>query len=86
MMKIRVMDADDWKGLYFDDKLADEGHSFHLRHLIEDILNYIKKNVPDFEVDFKVVFTDEYDPEDGSTYYLEKFGSRCPEEWPEELP
>ena len=49
-MKIRILDLDDWVGLYINDKLAMEGHDLRLKDVVEELL-------PDADV--KLVFASE---------------------------
>jgi hypothetical protein len=49
-MKIRLLEVDDWQGLYIDDKLIMENHSLELYSVIQILLP---------NADFKVAYLDE---------------------------
>lgn len=62
-IRIRILNVEDWQGLYVNGILVDEGHSINLKQAIE-------KLIP--EVDLKSVWYDDIDP------MLDKFGNHCP--------
>jgi hypothetical protein len=68
-MKIRLVNLDDWQGLYINNRLVMENHSL-------DIYDVIEKILP--EADFKSVWLDELDggrcPENWTEDFEEQAG------------
>lgn len=52
-MKIRLINLEDWQGLYIDDNLVMENHSLELSRVMRKILP--------LDSDFKVAYIDEFE-------------------------